>query len=249
MKVTVLGCSGTFPGPDSACSSYLVQVGDFSLLLELGNGALGMLQRFHSLDGIDAVLVTHLHPDHCLDLVPYAYARRFHPDGPMPRIPVYGPTDTRERLSRVFDPPPGEWLADVYEFHLLEPGTMRLGPMTLRLAHLPHPVEALGVRIEAEGRSLCYSADTGESRNLVDLARAADLFICEASYPDEGDTPPGIHLSGRQAADHAARAGARRLMLSHLPPWQDEARTVADAKASAYRGPLTIARTGMVVEV
>src|SRR3954452_12525029 len=196
MKVTVLGCAGTFPGPNSACSCYLVEVDGFRLLLELGNGALGALQRFHSLDGIDAVLVTHLHPDHCLDLVPYAYARRFHPNGPMPRLPVYGPVDTQQRLCRCFDPPPDEALTDVYDFRLLEPGTLRIGPMKLRLAHLPHPVESLGVRIEAAGRTLSYSADTGTTETLLDLARDADLFICEACRT----------LSGRPAPDPAGAA-------------------------------------------
>jgi ribonuclease BN (tRNA processing enzyme) len=247
MRVTVVGCSGTFPGPESACSCYLVEAGGFRLLLDFGNGALGALQRWHSMFEVDAVLVTHLHPDHCLDLVPYAYARRFNPAGTLPPLPVYGPADTEQRLCRVFDPPPTEGLTDVYDFHVLEPGDLHLGPLQLRVAHLPHPVESLGVRIEADSRTLCYSADTGASDTLVDLARDADLFICEASYLDENN-PPGIHLTGQQAGQHATEAGARHLLLTHVPPWTDEDDVLTQAR-SAYTGPITAARSGITLEV
>jgi ribonuclease BN (tRNA processing enzyme) len=248
MKLTVIGTSGTFPGPWSACSCYLVESDGFRLLLDLGNGALGSLQQWHSLYEIDAVLVTHLHPDHCLDLVPYAYARRFRPGGPVPRLPIYGPPDTQHRLVRVFDPPPKEELTDVYDFHVVQSGDLRIGPFQVRLAHVPHPVESLAVRLTADGRALCYSADSGASADLVDLARDVDLFVCEASYQHEDDNPPAVHLTGREAGAHATEAGVRHLLLTHLPPWGDEDRATAEARVE-YDGPMTIARPGTTIDV
>ncbi len=103
MRLTVLGCAGTFPGPRSGCSSYLVEHDGFRLLLDAGNGAVGALQRHGGLLDLDAVLLSHLHADHCVDLVAYAYARIYPPAGPPPPLPVYGPGGTEERLVRVFD--------------------------------------------------------------------------------------------------------------------------------------------------
>jgi ribonuclease BN (tRNA processing enzyme) len=147
----------------------------------------------------------------------------------------------------VFDPPPSEGLTDVYDFHVLETGDLDLGPLRLRVAHLPHPVESLGVRIEADGRTLCYSADSGASDTLVDLARDADLFLCEASYLDDNN-PLGIHLSGQQAGQHATEANARHLLLTHVPPWTDEDDVLTQARA-VYTGPITAARSGITLEV
>jgi ribonuclease BN (tRNA processing enzyme) len=112
------------------------------------------------------------------------------------------------------------------------------------VAHLPHPVESLGVRIEADGRTLCYS---GASDALIDLARDADLLICEASYLDDNNTP-GIHLTGQQAGQHATEASARHLLLTHVPPRTDEDDVLTQARA-AYTGPITAARSGITLEV
>src|ERR671915_2130129 len=103
MQVTVIGCSGSFPGPDSPASCYLVAADGFTMLLDLGNGALGSLQRYHSLYDINAVCLSHLHADHCLDLGGYWVARRHNPAGPQPRIPVYGPDGTADRMARAYD--------------------------------------------------------------------------------------------------------------------------------------------------
>ncbi len=103
MKLTVLGCAGTFPGPGTACSSYVLEHDGFRLVIDVGNGALGPLQEHIGLLGINAVLLSHLHGDHCLDLVAYSYALRYHPEGPLPRLPIYGPVSSRHRLCGAFD--------------------------------------------------------------------------------------------------------------------------------------------------
>lgn len=248
MKLTVLGCSGTFPAPDSPCSSYLLEAEGFRLLLDMGNGALGALQRSAGLLDLDAVLVSHVHGDHCLDLVPYAYARRYHPDGPAGRLPVYGPAGLQDRLCNAFDSPPAEALTDVYDFRPTVPGRVEIGPFEVTLDQVAHPVECLGVRVAHAGRAIAYSADTGGCDALVGLAKDVDLFLCEASYADGDDNPPGVHLTGREAGQHAALAGAGGLLLTHLVPWGDPLRTVAEAQ-STYDGDVLIARSGAAYDV
>jgi ribonuclease BN (tRNA processing enzyme) len=248
VRLTVLGCAGTFPGPDSPCSGYLVEHDGYRLLVDLGSGALGQLQRHVGLLGVDAVYVSHLHADHCIDLVAYSYARRYHPDGVAPPLPVYGPAGTAQRILSSYEAPPSHGLEDVFVFHEVPPATRQLGPFTVTAARVNHPVECHGLRIEAGGRSLVYSGDTGESDVLVDLARDCDLFLCEASWPDAADNPPGIHLSGRQAGEHAARAGARRLLVTHVVAWSDPAVVLAEAVAAAPC-PTELARCGASYDV
>jgi ribonuclease BN (tRNA processing enzyme) len=248
VRITVIGCSGSFPGPDSPASCYLIEESGFRLLLDLGSGALGPLQRYAPLDGIDAVCLSHLHADHCLDLCGYWVARTYRPAGPAPKIPVYGPDGTARRMALAYglDDHPG--MQDAFDFRTLEPGTLEIGPFQVTVAHVNHPVETFGFRIETAGRAVAYSADTGESPALVALARHADVLLCEATFLDGPDLPANLHLTARQAAGHAARAGAGHLVLTHLAPWNDRERSRAEA-AAAFSGPLTLANTGLVVEL
>src|SRR5262245_38008969 len=107
MRLTIVGCAGSFPGPDSAASCYLVEAPydgrTFRFVLDMGNGALGPLQRYVPFDEIDAVALSHLHADHCFDLASLYVVRRYHPKGAMSRIPVYGPEDTAARMARAYD--------------------------------------------------------------------------------------------------------------------------------------------------
>ncbi len=244
----MLGCSGTFPGPESACSGYLLEADGYRLVLDLGAGVLGSLQKHIGLLDVDAVYISHLHADHCIDLVAYSYARRYHPDGIPPVLPVYGPAGTRQRILDSYEAPPENGLEDVYDFREVAPGTHQLGPFTVTAVQVNHPVECHGLRVEAGGRSMAYSADTGESDALVDLASGVDTFLCEASWVSAQDNPPDIHLSGRQAGEHAARAGVARLLLTHVVPWADPAVILAEASA-AFGGPTELVRCGTSYDV
>lgn len=247
MQLTVLGCAGTFPGPDSPCSSYLVEQAGFRLVIDMGAGSLGQLQKHIGLLDVDAIYISHLHADHCIDLVAYSYARRYHPDGVPAQLPVYGPEGTCSRICGAFENPPQGGLLDVFDFHEVPVGTMNIGPFEVTSALTNHPVECHALRIAAGGRSMTYSADTGQSDALVELARDTDLFVCEASWED-GDRPFGVHLSGREAGEHATRARARRLLLTHLVAWSDADAILAEAKAS-YDGELAVARSGATYEI
>jgi len=143
--------------------------------------------------------------------------------------------------------PPG--MTEAFGFATLEPGTRQIGPFQVTTAHMNHPVETFGYRLEHGGRSIAYSADTGESAELVGLARGADLLLCEASLLDGPDLPADLHLTARQAAQHAAQAGAGRLILTHLVPWNDRARTLEEACGSSFAGPISLAASGQSIDV
>jgi ribonuclease BN (tRNA processing enzyme) len=249
MRVTVVGCAGSFPGPDSPSSCYLLEAEGFRLVIDLGNGALGALQRHAELYGIDAICLSHLHADHCMDMSAYWVARQYAPGGPRPPIPVYGPPGTGQRVASVV-----QGAGDVergfgqarFDFRDLAAGVREIGPFRITADHMNHPVETFGFRVEHGGWQLAYSADTGESDALVRLAEGADLFLCEASFLDGPANVPDLHLSARQAAEYAARAGVGQLVLTHLVPWNDRDRSLSEA-SGVYRGPLSLASSGLVL--
>jgi ribonuclease BN (tRNA processing enzyme) len=249
MKLTVLGCAGSFPGPDSPCSSYLVEAAGFRLLLDFGTGSLSALQRHATLTSVDAILLTHLHADHVLDACSYVVVRRYAPEGPYPPIPLYAPAGARERLASAYGAAGEGPLDDVYTFINLKPGNVEIGPFSITVDRVNHPVETYGVRVEHDGRVLAYSADTAPCEALTRLAKNADLFLCEASYVYGEDNPPDLHLTGRDAGEAAMKAGAARLVLTHLvSAWGSEANAYESA-ASIFSGPVEIARTGMRFEI
>ncbi|MFC7326955.1 MBL fold metallo-hydrolase [Marinactinospora rubrisoli] len=248
MRLTIIGSSGSFPGPASPASCYLVEADGFRLLLDLGNGALGALQRYTDIYAIDAVYLSHLHADHCFDLCSYWVARTYPVSGRKPRIPVYAPRGVADRMAEAYglDPDPG--MRETFDFHELTPGRHWIGPFGVHVQRVNHPVEAFGIRLEHGGAALTYSGDTGPCDELVHLARDTDLFLCESSFHDHQDHPKDMHLTGSEAGEHARRAGARRLVLTHLVPWNDDERSLAEARTT-YTGPVDLARPGAVYEI
>ncbi|MFF8955791.1 MBL fold metallo-hydrolase [Streptomyces sp. NPDC014894] len=250
MKLTVVGCSGSFPSAESACSSYLVEADGFRLLLDMGNGALGELQRHIGLYDLDAIFLSHLHADHCIDMCGYFVARYYrHEGGRCDALPVYGPEGTEQRLITAYaDTPSPSAMSEVFDFHTLKPGSFDIGPFSVRTERVAHPVESYGIRVEHGGRSLAYSGDTGVCEALHELANGVDLFLCEASFTYGKESVPDLHLNGREAGAHAERAGAGRLVLTHVPPWTDGQRNLADAR-EVYGGPAEIAAPGVTYTV
>jgi ribonuclease BN (tRNA processing enzyme) len=243
MRLTVLGCAGSFPGPESACSAYLVEAQGFRLLIDFGPGSLSALQRYADLNAIDAIMLTHLHADHMLDACNYVVVRRYDPAGPRPPVPVYAPLGAAERIAAAYSPEIDP-VDDVYTFFRLEPGTFPIGPFTVTVDRVNHPVETYGVRVEQGGRVLAYSADTAPCESLLRLAQGADLFLCEASYLDGMANPPDLHLTGGEAGEAANKADVGRLLLTHLvPAWGSEASTV-EAACATYAGPVEVVRPG-----
>jgi ribonuclease BN (tRNA processing enzyme) len=248
MRLTVVGCSGSFAGPDSAASCYLLEADGFRVVVDMGNGSLGSLQKYVSLFGIDAVLLSHLHADHCVFLYSYSIARTYSPAGPRPPVPVYGPAGTCERIALIHGPGDDTRLMKQFSFQTLAPGVTRIGPFEVGLAHMNHPVETYGFRFSHGGRTLVYTGDTGETEAITELAKGADVFVSEAAFLDGPDLPPDLHLTASQAARYATKAGVGRLVLTHLLPWNDPDTARAEA-ATAFAGDIDLAAAGQVIDL
>lgn len=252
MRLTVVGCSGSYPGPESPASCYLVQAEHegrtWSLLLDLGNGALGALHRYVDPLVVDAVLLSHLHADHCIDMTSYYVLRRYHPAGQQPPMPVWGPRRTARRLARAYDLPKKPGMREEFRFHRHRDEPVRIGPFEVEAVPVVHPVESYGFRVRAGERVLAYTGDTGPCAALDRIAGGADLLLAEASFRSGDDNPPDLHLTGTEAGEVAARGGVGRLLVTHVPPWHDPADALAEA-AAVFDGPLELARAGAVHEV
>lgn len=251
MRLTVVGCSGSYPGPDSPASCYLVETEHegrtWYLVLDLGNGALGALHRYADPLEVDAVLLSHLHADHCIDLTSYYVLRKYHPSGARPPIPVYGPDGTPGRLARAYDLPKSPGMTEEFAFRYYPDESFTIGPFVITVRMVKHPVPGYAMRIEADGKVLAYSGDTGPCDALVEIARGADLFLCEASFVESESNPPDLHLTGAEAAQAANDSGVRRLLLTHIPPWHDAQVVLAESKE--FPGPRELASCGAVYDL
>jgi ribonuclease BN (tRNA processing enzyme) len=255
VKVTVVGCSGSFPGPESAASCYLVEAPDdagrtWRILLDLGSGALGPLQRYADLYDLDAVLLSHLHPDHCLDLTGLYVALKYRPSGPAPAVVVHGPSRTGERLRLAYDGLPESGMSAELDVRPWQPRVpVRIGPFTVTPHPVEHPIEAYGIRVEAGGAVLAYTGDTDTTPELTPLCTGADLVLADSAFVEGRDATRGVHLTARRAGQAVSEAGGvRRLVLTHMPPWNDP--EVARAEAAAtWSGPLDVATPGATFEL
>jgi ribonuclease BN (tRNA processing enzyme) len=250
-RLTVIGCSGSYPGPESPASCYLLEAEQdgrtFRILLDLGNGSLGQLHRYVDPLTVDAVFLSHLHADHCLDMCGFYVMRKYHPTGPQPRIPVWGPEDTPGRLARAYDLPLDPGMTEEFSFHA-HGGSVRVGPFLVETTLVVHPVDAFAIKVTSGDRAVVYSGDTGACQALVDLATGADLLLAEASFRDGVDNPPDLHMTGSECGTVAAEAGVGRLVLTHIPPWHDPQAALAEAKTT-WSGQLDLAVAGMVIEL
>jgi ribonuclease BN (tRNA processing enzyme) len=243
MELIVLGSHATWPRAHGAASGYLVRDDGFTLWVDAGTGTLAKLQEHAEPFAVDAILVSHRHFDHFLDLYPYSFARRSNPE-PLPKVPLFAPPGMFEHAMRIED-----GLADTFDPRAVEPGlTFEAGPFRITTAAMKHPVPTMGMRIEAAGTVVAYSADTGPSEGLVELAAGAHLLLCEATWVRGGAGPPDLHLGADEAADHAKRAGAGRLVLTHIGPRNDRAE-VWDVARASFDGDLTLAEEDLVVEL
>ncbi|HEV7648928.1 MAG TPA: MBL fold metallo-hydrolase [Actinophytocola sp.] len=256
MLLTVLGCSGSAPGPRTAASGYLLEADGFQLAIELGNGVLAELQAVRDPLLLDALLFSHLHPDHCADFSALTVLRRYHPsparDPRAQRLPVYAPADAPERFVAAYSPNVAERaledLTDVFDFRPLADGTVHIGPFEITVATAAHPCVAFSFRIVHDGRSLVYTGDTGASRTLDKLAKGADAVLAEASWTHAADRPADLHLSGLEAGRLAKAAGTGLLLLTHVPPWTDSAAVLAEANGE-FAGPVRLVVPGEVLEI
>ena len=264
MRITVLGKSPAWQDADGACSGYLVEGGGLLVLLDCGPGVFAKLRRFVDYVDVDAVVISHLHADHFLDLVPYAYALKYAPrQQPVPvdrwpgtdnpaRPVLHVPHGGRDVLRRIV----GAWgNEDLIEnaFHLEEyvvDDKPEVGPLQFSFQSVPHFTETFAIRVKSSngGGELVYGADSRPSEEVVDFARDADLLLVEATLPRPERTGMRGHLTPREAGEHARKAGAKQVVITHISDELDLlwAQTEADA---GFGSPVDIAREGAAYEI
>lgn len=245
MKITVLGSCAAWPEPGRACAGFLVEHAGFRLVLDLGFGTLPRLLTLCPNGAVDAVVITHQHTDHCVDLngllrVRHYGERTFDP------IPLLCPPGVAELVDGL---EPSPRLAELFEVREL-PGTHKVGPFEVVGVDLPHYVPNAGVRITTtRHRTVAYTGDTGPSPALAELGRGADLYIMDATLQRQpGPDEPRNVLSAEEAGYWASEAGARRLLLTHFWPGNDRGVSLRQA-AEHYGGELMAADEGMVIDL
>jgi ribonuclease BN (tRNA processing enzyme) len=235
LSLTVLGCSGSYPGADCPCSGYLVQYGSTAVAVDLGPGCLSNLQRHLDLPALSGVVLSHAHPDHWVDLtgLHVALKHRFGLEG----LPVHGTEANREMASLLcgsFEPT-FDWRVTGDEDSFV------IGDLRFTLSATDHYIETHAIRVDdPKGRSIVYSADTGPDWSMRRLGSGVDLALLEATYGTDEERGGLLHLSATDAGAMARDAGARRLVLTHF--WPDtDLQVHARNGGSAYGAPVTIA--------
>lgn len=228
MRMTVVGCSGSVPGPASACSSYLIEQDGYRLLLDAGTGAAGALQRYTTAAEVAAVIISHAHEDHWGDLTHLGYLRSLQ-DGYKP-LPVVGPSD----MPQVLRTNPSIYVATA-----ATPGVRAMGPLMVRMSRVQHG-ECWATRI---GDELCYTADSAPCEALDQLAIGCTTLLAEASGL-AADGPQAAHLTAADAGRLAARSTAKLLVLTHLRPWQNH-HALLDEAAQVAGCPVILAHPGL----
>lgn len=215
--------------------------------MDCGTGTFPAMQRVAGYDTVDALVLSHVHSDHCLDIYPLYYARRFDPG--CERLPVYCPAGTEEHLSRFLVGDGACKLGFIFDFReVTEDDVVEIGDVRLEFMLTDHPVPTFAIRAQSPGGTLTYSADTGPGADLASFAHGCDLFVCEASY-QSGDLGPPLHLSTHQAADFAKRAEVRDLVLTHFWPTHDRMRSVEEAAEVVGDLPVSAAYAGGVFDI
>ncbi|GAA5198980.1 MBL fold metallo-hydrolase [Rugosimonospora acidiphila] len=247
MRLTVLGACGAWPAAGQACSGFLVERDGFRLLVDVGYATVPRLLEHCPANRVDAVFVSHGHPDHCADLNPLLRARSLGAARPPRPLPVYSLAGALDRVLALDRP---GMLDDAYTLHEFGAGEQwEIGPFRAYTRLLPHWTPNAGVRLEAGGRALAYTGDTGPSPEVVELARGADALLAEASFADEVPEDSRHDLtSAADAGRQAAQAGVGRLVLTHLFPDTDPDAARA-AATGAYRGDIAVAAPGLVVDL
>jgi ribonuclease BN (tRNA processing enzyme) len=265
MRLTVLGKSPAWQDAGGACSGYLVEKGDYAVVIDCGNGVFGKLRERIDYIDVDAVVISHLHADHFLDLVPYSYALTYAPrQQPVPvdrwpgtdnpaRPELHVPPGGRDAFRRVV----GTWgnedlIENAFDLREYDPAReIELGPLTVRFQEVPHFTETFAMSISASngnGGRIVYGADSSPTDALREFAHEADLMLVEATLPRPERTGMRGHLTPAEAGAQAREAGAKRLVLVHISDELDWEWARAEAEET-FGGPVEVAEQGDVYEV
>ncbi|MEY4129883.1 MAG: hypothetical protein RLZZ31_7 [Actinomycetota bacterium] len=227
MELTVLGCSGSYPGSDCACSGYVISHDHTNVLVDFGPGCLANLQKHFPLDSVAGVVLSHSHADHWSDLAVFHVAGRY--QYAFENLPVYG---TQETLA-IAQLMPGN-LEPTFAWEVIGDGAaFSIGPFQFHTEQTDHYVETMAMRIDCyEGPSIFYSADTGPEWSANRLAHNVDLAIIESTYETDDDVAEIKHLSATMAGEMGRAVGAKRLLLTHFWPGTDRVKHFANGSAA-----------------
>ena len=259
MRLTVLGKSPSWQDVGGACSGYLLEDGDTAVVIDCGNGVFSKLRQFRDYTEVDAVVLSHLHADHFLDLVPYSYALTYAPrQQPVPvhrwpgtddpaRPALHAPRGAADVFRRVV----GAWgnddlIENAFALEEYEPSACpRVGPLQFSFQSVPHFTETFAICITSElsDAKLVFGADSRPTDDLIEFARDCDLLLVEATLPRPERSGERGHLTPREAGEHARAAGAGRVVLTHISDELDELWARTEAKAGFGR-PVEVAREG-----
>lgn len=249
MRLTVLGSSGGYPLPGNPNSGFLLEHAGRRLWIDAGTGTFAELQRHVDFRAVDALVLSHFHPDHCADVYPLFIAIRYGEGGGSFRLPLYAPPGTLEALGPLLREGGVAKLAEGFDAQTVDSGdSVEVAGFQLSFLRTDHSANALAIRAECDGGTLTYSADTGPGVDLAPFARGSDLFLCEATYQEAHQGAP-VHLTARQAAETAVRAEVKHLALTHFWPAFDPGVSLAEARAAAGDLPVRWVRSGDVIEV
>ncbi len=232
MKLTVLGMSSAYPGPGTACSGYLIEEGSTKLLIDCGTGVLSNLLKVVALTDIMNIVISHLHPDHFFDLIPYRHAM-VRPTNNNHRPRLYLPPQGIEKLLdliSMFDSSPISF-SEFFELEEYDPSSLlKLGDLSMKFASVKHYIPCYAMVINGN-RRVVYSADSGVCDELAAIAQGADLFLCEATRCETDNAEWG-HLSADEAASLAKRVKVKRLVLTHFRPDCDYSQDLEQARTT-----------------
>ncbi|MEA1902722.1 MAG: MBL fold metallo-hydrolase [Actinomycetota bacterium] len=247
MKVHVIGSSGTYPVPGRPASGYLISQGSTRVWCDAGPGTFVGLPIDPDL--VDAVVLSHQHPDHCADMLIAFHAWNYRPN-PRRDIPVYAPQEVWDRIADFLQKYPESDLHSTFDFRPVWTGdSVTIGDITVEFTEMDHSVPTVGSRWTANNRSLFYTADTGAEGDWRELARGAHVMISEASFQGEAaDKDFAQHLTASEAAAIAREMEVKKLVLTHIPPYLDPARSVHEAEL-VFDRPVSLAVPGMSFDV
>ena len=247
MKVHVIGSSGTFPVPGRPASGYLIEHSTTRIWCDAGPGTFVNLPVESDL--IDAVVISHQHPDHSTDVFTAFHSWTYRPE-PRTGVPLYTAQAVWDRMSAYLDKGQGSAFDDCFDFTPVWTGdSVEIGEVTVSFAEVDHSVPTVGSRYDANNKSLFFSGDTGPEGDWRELARGVDVFLCEAAYQGEpGANQYPHHLTATEAGQIARQVGAKRLFLTHIPPYLDVSRSVHEAEI-AFDRPVGLAVPGGVIDV
>lgn len=248
-ELVVLGCSGSGPDPAGPASGYLIRSDATAIWVDAGTGTFMALTEWIDPAALDAIVISHLHADHCADIFGYIHYAAYRVQVATP-TPLFLPPGAGGRLATFLEAGPGHaFYSVVAPIEVTSGDVVTVGDMTLAFAAMAHSVPTNGIRIEAGGRALVYSGDTGPGGSFPTLAAGADVVLCEAGLDAPRATAEyPYHLNGSEAGAIAAAADAGRLILTHLAPTLPEA-DIIDAAQAVFSGPVTLARPGLRVTV